>query len=570
MTDTLLQILLLLGACVAVITLCQRFYVPSSLGYLLVGVVLGPHTMGPALDMPQLSAIAEFGVVFLLFSIGLSYSLPQINALRGQLLKLGLTQVFVGTAIVTVLLGLAGVPWPAAFVVGAVFAQSSSTIIGSQLTEQGELNSPSGRLGLAMSVFQDVTAVPFLIIIPVLATTLVPEALALTLGIALAKATVAFILVVVLSRWLLHPLFHLITRRQSLELFTLAALLVVLLAAWSTEKLGLSLAFGAFLAGMMLGETEFRHQMESTVRPFRDVLLGLFFIGVGMLFDPTALPAIWKWALLGTVGLLVSKLILVATVVRLSGIDAVSAWRTALIVAVGGEFGLALLAIALESKVISSQLGQILLLSVLFSLVLGAVLIKFNQPIAKLLGTLSWGAGSQAQKDDAPIAVPPQHVILGGYGRVGHTIAVLLKSCGVPFVAYDTDPARVAQGQADGHAVYYGNLADPELIAAIHAEKASLVILTTYRNNMNLKATQFLRKRCPHIPIIARAHDLQMASSLHEAGATHAHPEAIEASLRLATTAMGMLSVPQESIEQLLEDVRNWDYRAVIDERGKA
>lgn len=567
MADGLVQVLLLLGTCVAIILACLRLHIPTSLGYLLVGVLLGPFTMGPAVDLPQIQTLAEFGVVFLLFTIGLNYSLPQINALRGQLLKLGLIQVFVGTALVTCVLGWAGVPWAMAFVVGAVFAQSSSTLIGTQLTEQGEMNAPAGRLGLAMSVFQDVTAVPFLIVIPVLAVSVQPDVLAGTLGLALAKATLAFVAVVVISRKLLRPLFHLVTRRQSLELFTLAALLVVLAAAWGTQQLGLSLAFGAFLAGMMLGETEFRHQMQSTIRPFRDVLLGLFFIGVGMLFDPSVLPSVWHWALLGTAGLLLSKILLVVVVVRASGFDLASSWRTALIVAVGGEFGLALLAIALENDVITPVIGQVLLLSVLFSLVLGAVLIKFNLPLSQWLSRL----GSRTpETPTATEAVPEQHVLLGGYGRVGHTIAVLLKAKGIPFVAYDTDPARVAQGQADGHAVYYGNLSDPELLSAIQAEKASLVIMTTYRNDFGLHATRFLRERCPHIPIIARAHDLNMATALHDAGATHAYPEAIEASLRLATIAMDMLSLPREDIDQLMTDVRSWDYQPVLDPEGKA
>ena len=217
------------------------------------------------------------------------------------------------TIMVTVVLWLVGIPVPAAFVMGAVFAQSSSTIISSQLTEQGEQGTPHGRLGLAMSVFQDVTAVPFLVVIPVLGAAVGNLALAGALGWAIGKAVLAFALVYFAGRWLLRPLFQLVTRRRSAEVFTLAVLLVALLAAWTSNGLGLSLAFGAFLVGMMLGETEFRYQVESTIRPFRDVLLGLFFVGIGTLIDPGAIPDIWQWAVLAAVLILASRLLLVGT-----------------------------------------------------------------------------------------------------------------------------------------------------------------------------------------------------------------------------------------------------------------
>lgn len=561
MMDNLLQILLLLSVSVTVIVIFQRLHIPTSLGYLLVGVILSPYTMGPALDVPEIKALAEFGVVFLLFTIGLNYSLPQLHALRGQVLGLGTAQVVLGTALVSAIVWWLGVPIAAAFVVGAVFTQSSSTIIGSQLTEQAEQNTPSGRLGLAMSVFQDVTAVPFLVIIPVLGMAVSAEVLAGTLGLAIAKAALAFALVFFVGRWLLRPLFRLVTKRQSLEALTLAVLLVVLLAAWSTNQLGLSLAFGAFLAGMMLGETEFRHQVESTIRPFRDVLLGLFFIGVGMLLNPLTLPDIWHLALLGMLLILLSKIIIVLIMVKRSGFDWQSSIRTALIVSVGGEFGLALLALALDAKVLDIELGQIILTSVLFSMVAGAFLIRFNGPIARAL-TSRKSSNSAAPSE---IEVPKQSVLIGGYGRVGHTIAVLFHSSGIPFVAFDTDYKRVEQGRKDGHKVYYGDISDPELLAAIHAENSALVILTTYEADMGVRAATFLRKRCPHIPIIARAEDLQMTSRLMEAGATHAYPEAIESSLRLAATAMAVLNVPGEDVDAIMQGIRDWDYIPVAE-----
>ncbi len=562
MMEYLAQILLLLAVAIAVVVTFQRLRIPTSLGYLLVGVILGPHTLGPTVAVPEFDALAEFGVVFLLFTIGLNFSLPQLRALRHQVLGLGTGQVAFTTLLAGAMVWLAGLPAAAAFVFGAVFAQSSTTIIASLLGEQGEENTQHGRIGLAMSVFQDVTAVPFLVIIPVLGTAVSAGVLAGALGWALAKAVFAFALVFFAGRWLLRPLFHLVSERRSLEMFTLAVLLVVLLAAWTTNGFGLSLAFGGFLAGMMLGETEFRHQVESSIRPFRDVLLGLFFIGVGARFDPGAIPPIWYWTILGALLILVSKTLIVAGLVRRVGVDSHVAWRTGLLLSVGGEFGLALVAIALDSNVIDMQLGQIAISSVLLAMVGGAVLVRFN-------GAIATRVAGGAQVGDVGVADALQttepRVVIGGYGRVGHTIAVLLQASGVPFVAFDTDPKRVAQGRADGYPVLYGDVSDPELLSAIHVERASLIVITVDRSALALQAISYLRRTCPQVPVIARARDLEASSRLLDAGAVRAYPETIEASLRLGAAALQMLHVPSSDIEQVLQGVRDWGYKPVLE-----
>ncbi len=558
------QILLLLAVAVAIMIVFQRLHVPTSLGYLLVGLILGPHTAGPTVNVAGLKVLAEFGVVFLLFSIGLNYSLPQLHAMRHQILGLGTAQVVLTTMVVAVLLWLAGVSAAVAFVIGAVFAQSSSTIIGRQLSEQGEDGSPHGRLGLAISVFQDVTAVPFLIVIPVLGTAAGVDKLAGDLGWAMAKAVLAFGLVFYAARWALRPLFHRVAERRSAELFTLTVLLVVLAAAWTTSSLGLSLAFGAFLAGMMLGETEFRHQVESSIRPFRDVLLGLFFVGIGMLIDPASLPRIWHWALLGALLLLLTKIVVVVAIVRASGMDAFASWRTALLLSVGGEFGFALLAIALDAHVVAQETGQIVLNAVLLSLIGGVLLIRYNDRIA---GWLAKPAAEAPARADELSQLPAPRVLIGGYGRVGHTIAVLLKSSGVEFLAFDTDPQRVRQGRADGHAVLYGDIADPELLTAVRAERASLAIVTVDSHVVALRAVAALRQHCPQVPVIARARDLETSSALMNAGAIEAYPEAIESSLRLGAAALRVLRVSTVDIDRVLQDIRDWDYRPVVEDQ---
>jgi CPA2 family monovalent cation:H+ antiporter-2 len=567
MMDYLAQILLLLAVAIAVVVTFQRLHVPTSLGYLLVGVILGPFTLGPIVSVPEFETLAEFGVVFLLFTIGLNFSLPQLQALRHQVFGLGTGQVIFTTMLVGLIAWLVGLPVAAAFVIGAVFAQSSTTIISSLLTERGEENTQHGRMGLAMSVFQDVTAVPFLVIIPVLGTSVAAGVLAGALGWALAKAIFAFALVFFAGRWLLRPLFHLVSERRSVEVFTLAVLLVALLAAWTTNSLGLSLAFGGFLAGMMLGETEFRHQVESSVRPFRDVLLGLFFISIGMRFDPLAIPPIWHWTLLGALLILLSKVLIVAVMVRRMGVDIQVAWRTGLLLAVGGEFGLALVAIALDVGVIESQLGQIAITSVLLSMIVGAVLIRFNGVIAN---RLSGPAGPEAPDVPEALATTGQQVVIAGYGRVGRTIAVLLHSSNVPFVAFDTDRRRVLKGREEGHPVSFGDISDPGLLSAIHVEHASLVVITVDNSAAALETISFLRRTCPQVPVIARAPDLETSTRLVDAGAIHAYPETIEASLRLGETALQLLHVPSGDIAQIVQDVRDWGYKPVLEnERGK-
>lgn len=562
MMEYLVQIILLLAAAITVVVIFQRLHIPTSLGYLIVGMMLGPHTIGPVVSMPELETLAEFGIVFLLFTIGLNFSLPQMHALRHQILGLGTGQVALTTLVVGILMWLAGLPIPVAFVFGATFAQSSTTIIASLLAEQGEENTQHGRLGLAMSVFQDVTAVPFIVIIPVLGVSVSAHVLAGMLGLALAKAVFAFALVFFAGRWLLRPLFHLISERKSIEIFTLAVLLVALLSAWVTNSLGLSLAFGGFLAGMILGETEFRHQIESSISPFRNVLLGLFFIGIGMRFNPAAIPPIWHWALLSALLIVTSKTLIVAAMMRRVGGDLRTAWRAGLMLSVGGEFGLALVAIALDSNVINMELGQVAITSVLLSMVIGALLIRFNGRIATWLVKTP----QTTPQDIAELQETEQkQVVIGGYGRVGHTIAVLLHSFGVPFVAFDTDPKRVAQGRADGHQVWFGDISDPGLLSTIHVERAALVVIAVGKPDPALSAVSYINRTCPQVRVIVRVRDLETSARLLAAGAAHAYPEMIESSLRLGMTALKMLDVASSDIDEIVQSVRDRGYQPVLD-----
>ena len=561
----LFELLVLLAAAVAAVALFQRTGIPASLGYLAVGALLGPYVAGLISHTETIRLVAEFGIVFLLFTIGLNFSLPQIYALRHTVLWLGTGQVVLTTALVTLAGWALGFPLAAAFVVGAVFAQSSTTIIARQLSEQGEEHSRHGRLGLAMSVFQDVTAVPFLIIIPALGLA-AAGSLAEPLGWALVKALLAFALVYLAGRWLLRPLFHAIAVRRSTELFTLTVLLVTLASAAITDSLGLSLAFGAFLAGMMLGETEFRHQIESTIRPFRDVLLGLFFVSIGMLVNPLALLAVWHWALLGALALLGAKVLLVALLVRAAGFEPRTALRTALVLAMGGEFGFALLALGLAGGSIDGHTAQIALAAVLLSMMIGPFLVRYSLPLsAALLGRERSGAlnvtGSAPHPEPTASNHWKQHVILCGYGRIGQSVANFLERERIAHVALDLDPTLVRDAHAAGEPVFYGDATDPAVLEAVGLARARLLIISYEDPAAALKVLQQVRALHPDLPVMVRTRDETHVEALRQAGATEVVPETLEAAMMMVAHALALLQVPTACVLRRLREARSDRYR---------
>lgn len=558
MSESFLQILLLLGCAVAVVLLFLRLRVPPSLGYLLVGVLLGPHTLGPTIDPAPIQAIAEFGIVFLLFTIGLNFSLPQIHALRHLVLGLGTAQVLLTTVAVGLAGWAIGIAPVAAFVVGAVFAQSSTTVISKQLADQGEDNARHARLGVAMSVFQDVTAVPFVVIFPVLAAASA-LAMGMAVGLALAKAVLAFALVFFAGRWLLRPLLQRVAALRSAELFTLTVLFVALAAGAVTQALGLSMAFGAFLAGMVLGDTEFRHQLEATMRPFRDVLLGLFFVGVGALFDPSAMLRVGHWALLGAVVLMTVKGAIVAVIVHRAGIDLPTAWRTGVLLSVGGEFGFALLAIGLQSQMLDAELGQIVLASVLLSMIAGPVLIRYNREIAAVLTPRGHAPDEEDLRVPATQALAG-HVLVAGYGRIGQAVGHVLESEGIAYAALDTDPTRVREARAVGEPVHYGDSAQVELLEALGLGAARLLVITHDDTAAATRTLQQVRLRHPQLPVMARTRDMTTADELRAAGATDAVPEMQEAGLMMGSQVLLELGLPPWRVLQRMQAERKGHY----------
>ena len=559
----IVQLLILLLAAVLVVAVFQRLRIPSTLGYLLVGVVLGPYTPGPVIEGHQLRLIAEFGIVFLLFTIGLGYSLPQIRALRNQVFVLGTGQVVLTTALVGLGAWYAGLSPVAAFAVGAVFAQSSTTVISRQIGEIGEEHSRHGRLGVAMSVFQDVTAVPFVIVIPALGVAAAAGSIGSTMAWAVVKAVLAFGIVFLVGRWILRPLFHAVSGSRSAELFTLTVLLVSLAAGWTTAELGLSMAFGAFLAGMMLGETEFRHQVEAAIRPFRDVLLGLFFVGIGMLIDLRTMPDVWPEVLVGALVLMSVKIVLVAGLVRAAGIETVTAWQTGLLLAVGGEFGFALLAIALSSGALPDTTGQIALASVLLSIVLAPFLIRHNRVIAMRLAPVH-----DERSDEAPSATESSaaaalsgHVIICGYGRIGQSIANFLDEESIPYVALDLDAARVREAHLAGEPVYYGDAAESAVLESVGIANARLLVISHQDLPAAFAILGVVRGLRPGLPVMVRATDESQVDKLRAAGAVEVVPETLEAALMITAHALLLLDVPLARVLRRMQEQRTSRYQ---------
>jgi K+:H+ antiporter len=382
---TVLENFLIVLAIALVVTASFRYFkLPVILGYLVVGALVGPHVLGWLPNTDMIKDLAEFGVVLLMFTVGLAFSLPKLLSMRHSVVLLGGAQV-IGCVGVTMLIGLwLGITWVSAIVIGAIVAMSSTAIVMKQLSEQQEVHLQHGQHAIGILLFQDLAVIPLLVLIPSLGQ-INGAPLALVLSWALLKGFVAVLLIIGIGRWCLKPLFHLIVATGQVELFTLSVLFVSIGAAWFTHEFGLSYALGAFVAGIMLGETEFRHQIEAEIRPFRDVLLGLFFISIGMLVNVTVWPTLWIWILLLLVALMLGKSLLIVVLCRVTGVAKKPALQTGIVLAQGGEFGVAILTLALVHRVLPIEWGQSILGALLISFALAPLLIRNNERLAGLI-----------------------------------------------------------------------------------------------------------------------------------------------------------------------------------------
>ncbi len=567
----LTEMLVLLAAAVLLVTVARRLALPTALPYLAVGLACGPYALGVVHGSATVRLLAELGVAFLLFTLGLDVSLPRMIAMRREVFGLGAAQVGATTLVFALLGRLAGIPWPAAVVAGGAIAMSSTAILLQQLTERAELNRTHGRLAFAMLLFQDLAFVPLL----ALASALGPGAGPLDLHAALLAATggaLAIGAVLAAGRWLLRPLFHEIAHSRLRELFTLAALLVVIGAAWISRLAHLSAGLGAFLAGVMLAETEYRHQLESVLRPFRDILLGVFFVSVGMLLDVRQLAGQLGTVLSLLVLITVLKAAIAALVTRPFARAPFKALRTGIVIAIGGEFGVALGSVALADRVLPQHFGQPLLLALVLSMVLSPLLLNHNKRIARLLlrerGPPQRTAFERESEATGAIG-RREHVILCGFGRVGQNVARVLEAQGFEYIALDLDPLRIAAARQAGDPVIYGDSADEQILALAGLSSASALVVTFSDPGTALGIVRTARAQRPDVPILVRTADDSRSAELKAAGATDVVPETFEASLMLVSQVLMLLQVPVSRVVRLIGGIRSQRYgvlRAVVGE----
>jgi monovalent cation:H+ antiporter-2, CPA2 family len=554
-------ILVLLAASVFVVTLARRLGLPSILGYVTVGLALGPHAIGVFPESATTHLLAELGVVFLLFTLGLEFSWPRMVALRREVFGLGSLQVFGTAALVAVIAHLWGMAWPLSIVIGGVVAMSSTVLIVQQLTERAELNRTHGRLAFSVVLFQDIAVVPFL----ALAAALDPSGEAFTIGGALSlvgAGTVAVLVVLAAGRWLLRPLLYVIANSRLRELFTLAVLLVALASAWASQLAGLSMALGAFLAGMMLAETEYSHQVESVIRPFRDILLGLFFISVGMLLDFNALLSEF-WLIIALLAAMVLLKAVVATAATRLFVDSnFRAIRTGVTLAVGGEFGIALLTLLLQHNAIDPAIAQPMLVAVVLGMVLAPVILSNNKRVARLLLGERGPPGSAIEREDAvtQAVARREHVILCGFGRVGQNVARVLEAQGFEYIAIDLDPVRVRHARQMGQPVVYGDSADEQVLEEVGLANSNAVVISFSDTRTSLAILRSLRRLRADVPVLVRTPDDSRLHELKAAGATEVIPEAFEASLMLASHVLMSLKVPPSAVMKSVAELRGNRY----------
>jgi CPA2 family monovalent cation:H+ antiporter-2 len=571
MASTLELVLLYLVAAVLGVVVCRSLKLPPMLGYLAVGVLIGPNALALAQDSAGVEYLAEFGVVFLMFVIGLEFNLPKLRSMRSLVFGLGMSQVMLtiaGAVVGNLLLAWAAftffqtvwqLNWQGAVVLGAAIAMSSTAILVKLMADRLELESEHGRRVMGVLLFQDLAVVPLLVLIPALNAE--PGDLAAAMAFAFLKAAVLLALLLVGGQKVMRWWLTLVARRKSEELFVLNLLLVTLGLAWLTEHAGLSLALGAFLAGMLIAETEYKHQVETDIRPFHDVLLGLFFITIGMKLDWRPVLDQWFLVLLLLSGPVLAKFILVATLAYLFRASAGVALRTGLYLAQAGEFGFVLLTLGADHGLIDPRWMSPVLASMVLSMLATPFIVMYSNRIVSRLSSTDWMLQSVALTSIAKKSMRTEaHVIICGYGRAGQNLARLLEGEQIPYMALDLDPDRVRQAAAAGQSVVFGDAAKLRSLMAAGLARASAVVISYHDTPSALKILRLVREHAPQVPVVVRTIDDSDLELLRAAGATEVVPEAIEGSLMLASHALALVGVPMRRVIRLTRDARDARY----------
>jgi monovalent cation:proton antiporter-2 (CPA2) family protein len=551
------DIVILLLAAVVVVPLFQLARLGSVPGFLVAGVIAGPSGLSAIDNVSEIRYLAEIGVVLLLFVIGIELKPSRLWLMRRQVFGLGSSQVLLtGALLASISVSVFGMPLRAAVLVGPALALSSTAFVLQILASHKLLTSHYGRASVAVLLLQDLAVVPLLALIPLLVAP--GLSIGADVGLALLESLAILALVVIAGRYFLHPLLHRVARAGSPEVFTASAVLIVLGAAMATEHAGLSMAMGAFLAGLLISESAYRHQVIAEIQPLRGLLLGLFFMSMGMSFNLGLLLADPLAALLLTALLIAIKAFILLPLARLFGLS----WRPALAVALllgqSGEFALVLFALAWQNALLGEQLFQQLLLVVLLSMMVTPMLAHFAR---RLVAAPQQSTAEQPEEE--PHAAAP--VVLVGFGRVGHRIGEILARAGQPFVALDCDPALIEQHRGRGNPVYFGDISNPGVLKSMGAADARLIIVTLNDPEATKSLVAAIREQYPAVQIFARGHNLETCQSLSRLGAAGVVSENVEASLELSRMAMERLGLDAEHSKEILSAFRR-RYHAQIHE----
>jgi len=552
-------VLVLLAGGVLAVVACRSLGLPPIIGYLGAGVVLGPHAAGLVADTEAVRHLAEFGVVFLMFSIGLQFSLPKLRSMGRAVFGLGLSQVAVSIALGVGAALAAGGSWQAGIALGGAIAMSSTAIVSKLLAERLELDTPHGRDVIGVLLFQDLAVVPLLILVPALGGPV--EGIGRDIAEALAKAAVVLAVLLVAGPRMMRAWFGVIARRRSTELFVLNVLLITLLLSFVTGIAGLSLALGAFLAGMLIAETEYRYQVEEDIKPFRDVLLGLFFVTVGMLLDVRLVLAQGWLVPVLFVLLVVVKGAVIGLLSRVLGAPAGTALRTALALAQGSEFGFVLLALARGAELAPEPVLQALIAAMILSMLATPFLVGASDRIVLRFTASEWMMRSLELHRVAVSSLQTErHVIILGYGRNGQRLARLLEAEGVRYVALDLDPERVREAALAGDTVVYADCSRREALLAAGVARAAAVVVTFADVAAAARVLANVHALNASVPVIVRARDEADIARLTAAGASEVVPEAFESGLMLASHTLVWVGVPLARVMRRVSQVREQQY----------
>ncbi len=560
-------IVVLLVVSVGTVAAARALKLPPLVGYLVVGLLLGPHALALAPDTDVTRWLAEIGVVFLMFSIGLEFSLPKLRAMRSLVFGLGGLQVgFTVLAVVAAVLltqDLHGMGWQAGVALGGAMAMSSTAMVMRLASDRGEIESAHGRPVVGVLLFQDLAVVPLLVLIPALAGIGADGGQGLTtaLGLAFGKSVLVLAIALLIGQRVVRPWLTLVARRKSQELFTLNVLLMTLGLAWITEHAGLSLALGAFLAGMLISETEFRYQVEADVKPYRDVLMGLFFISVGMLLDFEVVTQQWALIAALVVGPMIFKFALISALAKVFRVANGPSLKTGLWLCQAGEFGFVLLDPAGLSGIVPAEILQPIQAAMVISMLLAPFIIERSDGWILRVVRNEWLARSlELHRIAAQTMGSDRHVIVCGFGRCGQNLAQMLDSEKVPYVALDLDPQRTREAAAAGQSVVFGDAARKETLVAAGIHRANSLVITYADRVSAIHVIHTARHLAPALPIVVRSRDDGDLDSLRAAGATEVIPEVVEGSLMLASHALALAGVPLHRVIRRIREVRDTRY----------